>query len=165
MRRSWVSSLGAMRMAMSCLALPVVGRPTRRARRNSASDASGISERSMRLSGIGFALFARRAARADDANSFFAIFKPPQGVRDGQDPSGKGSSKTSRPPLGLGMLRVVPIQSFRVAENRGGLFKRHAMLLEVAQGFAGIPREHIIVYTLIRADWEGDLEAPSALIE
>jgi len=60
------------------------------------------------------------------------------------------------------MLGVVPVQSFRVAENRGGLLKRHAVLLEVAQGFAGIPREHIIVYTLILMNWEGKFEAEKA---
>lgn len=52
------------------------------------------------------------------------------------------------------MLGVVPIQSFRVAENGSGFFERHAVLLEVAQGFSGIPREHITVYTLIWPGWE-----------
>lgn len=52
------------------------------------------------------------------------------------------------------MLRVIPIQRFGIAENSGGFFKRHAVLLEVAQGFSGIPREHITVYTLIEAAWE-----------
>src|SRR5579859_265505 len=139
-----------MRMAMSCLALPVAGRPTRRARRSSSSLDSGISERSRRLSGIGTALFARRLPGADDANSFFAIFQPPQRVRDDQDSSGERRSETFRPPLELGMLGVVPIERFWVAENGGGLFKGHAVLLQVAQGLSGIRREHIIVYTLIR---------------
>jgi len=57
------------------------------------------------------------------------------------------------------MLRVVPIQGFRVAENGGRLFKRYAVLLEVARGFAGIPREHISVYTLIAEIWEAVLWA------
>jgi hypothetical protein len=47
------------------------------------------------------------------------------------------------------MFGVVPIQSFGIAENSSALFERHAVLLEAAQGFAGIPREHILVYTLI----------------
>lgn len=55
------------------------------------------------------------------------------------------------------MLRVVPIQTFGVAEDHGGLLKRHSVLLEVAQGFAGIPREHILVYTLIQEDWEQEI--------
>jgi hypothetical protein len=46
------------------------GRPTRRARRSSSPVDSGISEKSILLSGIGFALFAARLARADDANGF-----------------------------------------------------------------------------------------------
>src|SRR5579859_736724 len=139
-----------MRIAMSSLALPVAGRPTRRARRSSSSLDSGISERSRRLSGIDAALFTRRLACADDAYRFFAIFQPPQRVGDDQDSSAERRSETFRPPLKLGMLGVVPVEAFRVAENGGGLFKGHAVLLQVAQGLSGIRREHIIVYTLIR---------------
>ena len=58
---------------MSCLALPVFGRPTRRARRNSASVDSGMSEKSMWLLGVCLALFATCFARADNANRFRAI--------------------------------------------------------------------------------------------
>ena len=139
---------------MSCLALPLAGRPTRRARRSSSSVDSGISERSRRLSGIGFAFLARRLACADDTNCFFAIFQPPQRVCDDQDSSGERRSETSRPPLELGMLGVVPIERFRVAKNGGSLFEGHAVLLQVAQSFSGIPRGHIIVYTLIRWFWK-----------
>lgn len=144
-----------MRIAISCLAFPLIGRPTRRARRSSSPVDSGMSERSSRLSGIGFALLAGRLPCADDANCFFAIFQPPQRVRNDQDPPGEGSSEAFRPSLEFGMLRVVPIEGFRVTENAGGLFKGHAVLLEVAQGFSSIPREHIYVYTLIRGIWEG----------
>src|SRR5712692_7312053 len=73
MRRSWRSSCGAMRMAMSCLAFPEAGRPTLRARRSSASVDSGMSEKSSLLSGIGLAFFAGRLARADDANDFLGM--------------------------------------------------------------------------------------------
>src|SRR6266849_3124208 len=73
MRRSWRSSCGAMRMAMSCFAFPEAGRPTLRARRSSAAVDSGMSERSSLLSGIGLALFAGRLARADDANDFLGM--------------------------------------------------------------------------------------------
>src|SRR6266581_351433 len=52
------------------------------------------------------------------------------------------------------MLGIIPIQRFGVAENSRGLFKRHAVLLQVAQSLSGIPGEHISVYTLIRARWE-----------
>src|SRR5262249_28559959 len=81
-RRSWARSRGAIRMAMSCLALPVFGRPTRRARFSSALVDSGMSEKSMRLSGICFPLLAARLASADDANRFRAILLPPQRVYD-----------------------------------------------------------------------------------
>src|SRR5437763_14848783 len=47
---------------------------SRRARRHSLSVASGISERSIRLSGIGLAFFSRRLSLADDAVAFFIIF-------------------------------------------------------------------------------------------
>src|SRR5713226_4340598 len=67
-----------MRMAINCLAFPVTGRPTRRARRSCSSVASGISERSSRLSGICLALFARALARADDADRFFVISRVPE---------------------------------------------------------------------------------------
>ncbi len=76
-----------MRMAMSCLALPVRGRPTRRARRSSSPVDSGMSEKSILLSGIGFALFAARLARADDANGFFVIFQSPRCIDDEKDSS------------------------------------------------------------------------------
>ncbi len=52
------------------------------------------------------------------------------------------------------MPGIVPIQGFRVAENGRGLFKRHAVLLQVAQSLSGVPGEHISVYTLIPAAWE-----------
>src|SRR3981189_3726992 len=69
-----------MRIAINCLALPVTGRPTRRARRNCSSVASGISERFNALSGICLALFAGCLARADDAYRFFFILEPPDRV-------------------------------------------------------------------------------------
>src|SRR5713226_10223914 len=94
MRRSWRSSCGAMRMAMSCFAFPEAGRPTLRARRSSASVESGMSERSSLLSGIGFALLAGRLARADDANDFLAIVHLPGRVNDDQDPASDRSSQT-----------------------------------------------------------------------
>src|SRR6266852_6073324 len=139
-----------MRMAMSCFAFPEAGRPTLRARRSSASVDSGMSERSSLLSGIGLALFASRLARADDANDFLDIFYPPGRVNDDQDPAGDRSSQTHGANFRVRVLRIVPIERFRVTENGGSLLERHAVLLQVAQGFPGIPREHITVYTLIR---------------
>src|SRR6266446_92940 len=47
------------------------------------------------------------------------------------------------------MLRIVPIQGVGVAKNGGSFLERDAVLLPVAQGLPGVPREHICVYTLI----------------
>ena len=69
-------------MAISCFAFPVFGLPTRLAPRSSASVDSGISEKSIRLSGIGFAFFPARLPRTDDANCFRAIFQSPQRVHE-----------------------------------------------------------------------------------
>ena len=71
-----------MRMAMSCLTFPDFGLPTRRARRSSWSVDSGISEKLILLSGIGFAFFTGRLARADDTNRFLAILQPPVRIND-----------------------------------------------------------------------------------
>ncbi len=49
---------------MNCLASPVFGRPTRTARFSSAAVDSGMSEKSIRLSGICLALFAARLPRS-----------------------------------------------------------------------------------------------------
>ncbi len=47
------------------------------------------------------------------------------------------------------MLGIVPIQGVGVAKNGGSFLERDAVLLPVAQGLPGVPREHICVYTLI----------------
>src|ERR1700731_228429 len=150
MRRSWRSSCGAMRMAMSCLAFPETGRPTLRARRSSASVDSGMSERSSLLPGIGLAFFAGRLARADDANDFLVIFHPPGRVNDDQNPASDRSSQTVGVNFGVGVFWIVPVERVRVSENSGRLLERDTVLLQVAQGFPSVPREHIIVYTLIQ---------------
>ena len=58
-------------MAISCLAMPLAGRPTRRMRCNSASVASGMSEKSICESGIGLTFFSTRLPCADDPDGFF----------------------------------------------------------------------------------------------
>src|SRR5437879_6511936 len=103
MRRSCRSSCGAMRMAMSCLAVPETGRPTLRARSSSASVDSGMSERSSLLSGIGLALFAGRLTRADDADDFFAIFHLPGRVNHDQNPPSDRGSQTLEADFRLGV--------------------------------------------------------------
>ena len=64
-----------MRIAMSCFAFPVLGRPTRRARLNSSPVDSGISEKSIHSSCIGFAFLRACPARGDDVERFFAIIQ------------------------------------------------------------------------------------------
>jgi hypothetical protein len=46
------------------------------------------------------------------------------------------------------MFKVFPIQTVRIGKDRRSFFKRDAMLFAIPQGFLGVPREHIIVYTL-----------------
>ncbi len=67
-------------MAMSCLACPVLGRPTRRAPLSSLSVDRGMSEKSIRLSEIRLAFFAACLARADDADCFFGMTKFPDRI-------------------------------------------------------------------------------------
>src|SRR2546423_14574909 len=150
MRRSWRSSCGAMRMAMSCFAFPETGRPTLRARRSSASVDSGMSEKSSLLSGIGLALFAGRLARADDANDFFAIFQPPERVNDDRNPASDRGSQTLGAEFSLGVLKIVPVEGFGVTEDSGGFLEGTAGFLQVAHGLPRVPRGHTVGLTLLQ---------------
>ncbi len=49
----------------------------------------------------------------------------------------------------LPVLDLLPVQAIRIAENSRCLLEWDAVLLVVLQGFAGVPGEHISVYTLI----------------
>ena len=49
------------------------------------------------------------------------------------------------------MLEVIPIQSLGIAENGGRFLERNAVLSQVANGLASVPRKHINVYTLIKS--------------
>lgn len=53
------------------------------------------------------------------------------------------------------MLGIVPIEGVGIGENGGGFSKRDTVFLEVVEGLAGVPREHIYVYTLIGRDCKG----------
>src|SRR6516162_2872085 len=117
-----------MRIAISRLALPLFGRPTRRARLSSWSVDSGISEKSIRLSGICFALFSAPLARTDDANCFRATFQPPQRVNNQKNSALTGHPKPFPATLGVRVFKVFPIESIWVGRC---LFKRDAMLLMV----------------------------------
>jgi hypothetical protein len=49
------------------------------------------------------------------------------------------------------MLEIIPIQSLGIAENGGRFLERNAVLSQVANGLASVPRKHINVYTLIKS--------------
>jgi hypothetical protein len=148
-RRRRASSGGAMRMAMSCLALPVLGRPTRRARLSSASVDCGISEKSMRRSEICLAFFAAGLARADDANGFFAMIDIPHSIDNYQDAARGREPQPLTTHLSIGVIRIGPVERVRIAEYCRSFFERDTVLREIRDSFRGIPREHITVYTLI----------------
>ncbi len=67
-----------------------------------------------------------------------------------KNPASERGSQTLGAEFSLGVLKIVRVESFGVTENSGGFLKRHAVFLQVAQGFPGVPREHISVYTLIQ---------------
>src|SRR5260370_33486956 len=107
-------------------------------------------ERSSLLSGIGLAFFAGRLTGADDANDFLGIVHLSGRVNDDQNPASDRRSQALGANFSIGVLGIVPVERIGVGEDGGGLFERHAVLRQVAQGFPGGPREHIPVYTLIR---------------
>ena len=72
-------------MAISCLAMPLAGRPTRRMRCNSASVASGMSEKSICESGIGLTFFSTRLPCADDPDGFFFTVSPSYRIHHEKD--------------------------------------------------------------------------------
>src|SRR5258708_31915106 len=80
-----------MRMAISRLAFPDFGRPTRRARFSSSPVDSGISEKSILSSCVSLALFRARPARGDDTKRFFATFHPPIGINRNDDAAFRAS--------------------------------------------------------------------------
>jgi hypothetical protein len=138
-------------MAMSCLAFPVLGRPTRRARLSSSSVDCGISEKSMRRSEIRLALFTTGLARVDDADCFFAMFDIPHGIDNYQDAALRRGSQPFTAQLSIRVFRISPIESVWVAEYCLSLFERDSVFRKVRNSFRRVPREHIIVYTLIES--------------
>lgn len=112
-----------MRMAMSCFAWPVRGLPTRRARFNSASVDSGMSEKSMQLSDICLPLLAAHLPGADDAYSFCVISQPPQGINNQENATPQGPSESLPAALRLPMLPIFPVQAIGVAENSRGILE------------------------------------------
>src|SRR5258707_15836483 len=48
------------------------------------------------------------------------------------------------------MFEIIPIQSLGVATDSSRFLERNAVLSQVANGFARVPRKYINVYTLIK---------------
>jgi hypothetical protein len=137
---------------MSCLALPVFGRPTRRARRNSASVDSGMSEYNL----CGYWAYAWRPLRLAlhalmmqiVSVSFFNLrnaytikrTRPPrENPRRFHRCSAATCSRSSQSRASESPKTV--------AASSTGL---HAS--QVLQGLARVPGEHIYAYTLINID-------------
>jgi hypothetical protein len=135
-------SLGDSRIAINCLAKPLAGRPTRRARRSSSSVASGMSEKSICESGICLTFFPTRLTSADDPDRFLFML-PPYRVHHQQQPFVHRQAQSFEPRL---LMRV------------GSLFEWHPMFLKIGNGLGGIPIEHVSVYTLIRAHLANERE-------
>ena len=146
-RLSCASSRGERRMAISCFAFPDFGRPTRRARFSSSFVDCGISEKSMRLSRIGFALFRACPARGDDSEYFFAIFCSPVGINQNEYPAPGGNTQSLEPIFVVRVFEVLPLQSVGIGKDADRLLERNARLRQIPGGFPRIPGEHINVYT------------------
>src|SRR5216683_1959618 len=138
-----------MRIAISCFAFPDFGRPTRRARLSSSSVDSGISEKSIRSSRIGFALFRARTARGDDTKCFFAIFHSPIGINQDEYPTLTGNPQSLESILRVGVFQVFTLEGIRIGKNGGRFLERDAVLPKIPGGFSGVPGERIYVYTII----------------
>jgi len=102
------------------------------------------------LSGICRAFFARCLACTDDANRFFVILHS-SGINNKDDPVDRGKTDSYGSKLRLRVFNVIVVQPIGIGEDSSRLLKRDSVLLEVSEGFARIPREHITVYTLITA--------------
>jgi len=131
-----------MRIAINCLAFPVLGRPTRRARFNSSFVDSGRSEKSICLFCIGFPFFRARAARSDDAKRFFAILQSPVRINQNDNAALCGHSESLEPVLVVGVLQVFPLEAFRIGKNCGRFLERNVMLFQVPGCFSSVPNEH-----------------------
>ena len=131
-----------MRIAMSCFAFPVFGRPTRRARFSSSFVESGRSEKLIRSSCIGFAFFRARSARGDDTKRFFAIFQSPVGINQNNNAALDGDPQSLKPALTVGVFQVFPLQCFGIGKHGGRFLERYAMFFKIPGGFSGIPGEH-----------------------
>ena len=135
---------------MSCFAIPLDGRPTRRARRSSSSVDSGMSEKSICESDIGLTFPLARRPRADDSDFFFFIVHPSHRVHDKQEPLARREAKSLEPAFAVRMGDIVPVKPVGIAKDCGRFFKWDAVFLEIGNGLRDVPRKHETVYTVIR---------------
>ena len=135
-------------MAINCFAMPLAGLPTLCMRFNCASVASGISEKSICESGIGFTFPPACLSCADDADRFFFISRPPYCIDDKKNPACDRLPDPLATRFMRRMFRIVPVQPIGVAEDCDRFLKRDAMFLEVGNGLGNAPHKHICVYTL-----------------
>jgi hypothetical protein len=136
---------------MSCFAIPLDGRPTRRARRSSSSVDFGMSEKSICESGIGLTLPSARQPRADDPEFFFFMIRPPYRVHDEQEPLAYRKTKPLEPLFLVRMGDIVPLEPVGIAEDSGRFFEWNTVFLEIGNGLWDVPRKHATVYTVIRS--------------
>ena len=135
---------------MSCFAMPLDGRPTRRAARSSSSVDSGMSEKSICESGIGLTFPPARRPRADDSEFFFFMIHPPYRIHDEQQPLAHREAKPLEPLFLMRMGDIVPVEPVGIAEHSGRLFEWDAVFLKVGNRLRDVPRKHATVYTVIR---------------
>src|SRR6266513_1120493 len=138
------STFGEIRMAISCLAFPVDGRPTRRARRSWASVASGISVRSSMLSGICRAFFARCLACADDANRFLVILHS-SGINNKDDPADRRETDSYGSKLRLRVFNVIVVQPIGIAKTVAASSKETPCFLRLARALRA-SQENTLLY-------------------
>src|SRR5581483_4916861 len=153
---------GLSRLAASCLSLfrrtgsilmaisrrcglPDFGLPTRRALFSSSSVDSGMSEKSIALSGIDLPLFAACRPRADDADAFFAISGPPYCVNYQKNIFFARQPEALVTDFVVRMRDIPPVQSLRVGEYRCRLLEGHAVLFKLLIAFRG-SHENTLVY-------------------
>jgi len=91
-----------------------------------------MSDKSNALSGICLALFARCLARADNADRFLPILKPPNRIHNEENSPGDRKTQPYGPQLGTRMLEIIPIQSLGIAEDGRRFLERNTVFRYVA---------------------------------
>lgn len=117
------------------------------------------------LSGIGFAFFTRRLARADNTNRFFAILQPPLRIDDNEHSSSDREAKAFETALVTRVRRIIPIKSFGITEYGRGFLERDAVLPQIREGFSGVPGEHLLYIQKCARGIKGKAESGKAQVQ